>query len=412
MGNTAIDLSTQWKDPSDVFSVLLILGGDVIRMALVALSGGVITPVAFSFGWVAYAISALLSAISENRLVQQPPEIALLVVNLKSGFGRTNKSWLLARFMKTYSYWMPEEVRLTLRKPRLFKDEEEAGNSSMGGVQPTQQDRRPVALCVAIYKWSEKRKAGYPAQDWVWWGGIATTAVQIGVSAIPFGLYGDWSTFLVTAWGTILAYATGSLPHWRREKWHARNRKKDIGLTLGNGSKHVVVIIGTDDSLDLEDMAGGWTEDLPSTRVVMSVLAVLWLALLVTSTGIRTNRWFLLTVGGLGMIQNIIVAGAPRVPKSLGLPIELATMMTEADAQQREVPAIFGEEKVMWTLMELEDKFASYGRSLLPEFFPSKLLDWEEEWWKLSDAFQRRKLLTEARNEYYANIRRRTEMKS
>lgn len=412
MGNTATDLSTQWRDPSDVFSVLLILGGNVVRLALVALSGGVITPVAFSFGWVAYAISALLSAISENRLIQQPPEVALLVVNLKSGFGRTNKSWLLARLMKTYNYWMPEEVRLTLRKPRLFKDEEEAGNSSKDGVQQTQQEGRPVALCVAIYKWSEKRRAGYPAQDWVWWGGIATTAVQIGVSAIPFGLNGDWSTFLVTAWGTILAYTTGSLPHWRREKWHARERKKDIGLTLGNGSKHVVVIIGTDGSLDLEDLAGGWTEDLPSTRVSMSVLAILWLALLVTSTGIKTNRWFLLAVGGLGMIQNIIVAGAPRDPKSLGLPIELATMMTEAEAQQREVPAIFGEEKVMWTLMELEERFESYGRSLLKEFFPSKLRDWEEEWWKLSDAFQRRKLLTEARNEHYAKIRQRSEMKS
>lgn len=429
MGNTSHSLSSQWKDPSDVFSVLLILGGDVIRMALVALSGGVITPVAFSFGWVAYAISALLSAISENRLVQQPPEISLLVMNLKSGFGRTNKSWLLARLMKTYDYWMPEEVRMKFRKPRLFKDEEEAGNLPMGGVQqPTQQDGRPVALCVAIYKWSEKRKAGYPAQDWVWWCGIATTAFQLGVSAVPFGLYGDWATFLVTAWGTILAYATGSLPHWRREKWHARKRKKDIGLTLGNGSKHVVVVIGTDDSLDLEDLAGGWTDNLPSTRVVMSVLAILWLALLVTSTGIQTNRWFLLAVGGLGMMQNIVVAGAPREPKSLGLPIELATMMTEADAdaepkvkskmeqdadaQQRAVPAIFAEEKVMWTLMELESKFESFGRSLLREFFPSKLLDWEEEWWQLSDALQRRKLLTEARNRHYAKIRQGNGVKS
>lgn len=300
---------------------------------------------------------------------------------------------------------MPAEVRMTLRKPRLFKDEEEAGNLPMGRVQPRRQDGRPVALCVAIYKWSEKRKAGYPARDWLWWSGLATTAVQIGVSAIPFGLYSDRATFLVAAWGTILAYATGSLPHWRREKWHVRARKKDIGLTLGIGSKHVIVIIGTDASLDLEDLAGGWTEDLPSTRVVVPALAILWLALLVTSTGIRTNRWFLLAVRGLGMIQNIIVAGAPREPKSLGLPIELAIMMTEAGtAQPREVPAIFGEEKVMWTLMELE-KFESYGRSLLPQFSPSKLLDWEEEWWKLSDAFQRRKLLTEARNKYYVKIR-------
>jgi hypothetical protein len=42
--------SDQWKNPSDVFSVLLILGGDVVESALGQLSGSMITPVAFSFG--------------------------------------------------------------------------------------------------------------------------------------------------------------------------------------------------------------------------------------------------------------------------------------------------------------------------------------------------------------------------
>lgn len=40
----------QWKTPGDVFSVLLILGGDVVLRALAQLSGSGITPVAFSFG--------------------------------------------------------------------------------------------------------------------------------------------------------------------------------------------------------------------------------------------------------------------------------------------------------------------------------------------------------------------------
>jgi hypothetical protein len=41
---------TQWKNPGDVFSVLLILGGDVVARALAQLAGSPITPVAFSFG--------------------------------------------------------------------------------------------------------------------------------------------------------------------------------------------------------------------------------------------------------------------------------------------------------------------------------------------------------------------------
>lgn len=40
----------QWTVPGDVFSVLLLLGGDVVARALAQLSGSRLTPVAFSFG--------------------------------------------------------------------------------------------------------------------------------------------------------------------------------------------------------------------------------------------------------------------------------------------------------------------------------------------------------------------------
>lgn len=44
------ELREQWIQPSDVFSVLLLLGGDVVSRALAQLAGGPITPVTFSFG--------------------------------------------------------------------------------------------------------------------------------------------------------------------------------------------------------------------------------------------------------------------------------------------------------------------------------------------------------------------------
>lgn len=44
------EFRSQWTHPSDVFSVLLILGPDVISRALAQLAGGALTPVAFSFG--------------------------------------------------------------------------------------------------------------------------------------------------------------------------------------------------------------------------------------------------------------------------------------------------------------------------------------------------------------------------
>jgi hypothetical protein len=40
----------QWSHPKDVFSILLILGGDIVGRALAQLAGGWLTPVTFSFG--------------------------------------------------------------------------------------------------------------------------------------------------------------------------------------------------------------------------------------------------------------------------------------------------------------------------------------------------------------------------
>ena len=50
MTSTAAEFSEQSTNPSDVFSVLLILGGDMIARALAQLAGFAVTPVAFSFG--------------------------------------------------------------------------------------------------------------------------------------------------------------------------------------------------------------------------------------------------------------------------------------------------------------------------------------------------------------------------
>lgn len=56
----------QWHNPNDILSLLLLLGPDVIQKSLAQLSGTKIVPVAFSFGWVAYAVTALISAFGGN----------------------------------------------------------------------------------------------------------------------------------------------------------------------------------------------------------------------------------------------------------------------------------------------------------------------------------------------------------
>jgi hypothetical protein len=46
-------LGHQWTKPNDIFSILLILGGDIVQRALAQLVSprSYFTPVAFSFGW-------------------------------------------------------------------------------------------------------------------------------------------------------------------------------------------------------------------------------------------------------------------------------------------------------------------------------------------------------------------------
>lgn len=294
-----------WSQPGDIFSVLLIVGGEVVQLALATNAGRLFTPVAFSFGWVAYAISAVVSAIGDNRLVSCAPEVSLKVINLRSGYHRANKSWLLGRLLRTYSFWMPREVAAIVESRT---GDEETGRSRTVTSAP------PAALCVTVYRWADAAVPGRPGRDRLWWSGFLVSALQLAVAAIPWGLYGDWTVFLGTMGGTLLAYATASLPQWRLEKWHARRVRKDVALTLGNGSQHVVIILGADKGLDLEDLASGRTPNLTSTRVLTFILAGFWLMLLISCTGIRTNTWYLLAVGILGMVHNLVVAGLPRFP--------------------------------------------------------------------------------------------------
>lgn len=430
MNQAAAALRTQWVEPSDVFSILLIIGGDVIRLALAAVSGGPVTPVTFSFGWVSYAVTALLSILGENCLMPPSPDSLLRVISLSTGYVRYNRSWTLGRVFQNYEYWMPAEVEQRLRShPVLYEDEEariaDTATSEKSASTKTYPNPRKFVsphharLCVAVYEWALDggHPVAMPGYDWVYWLGIAVTILQLGISAIPFGLYGDWSIFLVTTAGTILAYASGALPQWRKEKWACRtlNKPKDVALTLGNGTKHVIVVQGASGGLDLEDLAGGQStdddEEQPrrglwmrllrisnSTRGVTFLLAVLWLMLLITSTGIHAHAWYLLAVGGIGMLQNLITAGAPRQPAMLGIPIRLAKRASSAGL----VPMVFAEFKVMHTLMELEMDYKGAGRALLAEYFPGGgLLPWEEKWWASDDPGERRELLRTARQKEF-----------
>lgn len=63
---TSHEFRDQWIHPGDVFTVLLIVGGDVVARALAQLAGSGLTPAAFSFGTVLPA-SNFLWLLAKSR---------------------------------------------------------------------------------------------------------------------------------------------------------------------------------------------------------------------------------------------------------------------------------------------------------------------------------------------------------
>lgn len=64
------ELRTQWRSPSDILSLLLILGPEVVQRALAQVAGTRYVPIGFSFGWTAYSINALITIVGgKNDIV-------------------------------------------------------------------------------------------------------------------------------------------------------------------------------------------------------------------------------------------------------------------------------------------------------------------------------------------------------
>ena len=127
---------------------------------------------------------------------------------------------------------------------------------------------------------------------------------------------------MVTTAGTILAFISASLPQWRVERWTCRRDANNaVCLNQGNGAQHVRVIVAKGRGLNLSDLANANVGRTPpvTTGPAIVFIIVLWVCLLITVSGIHDCTWFLVAVGALGMLYTVVVAGAPRTPKTFGL---------------------------------------------------------------------------------------------
>ncbi|KAH7303416.1 hypothetical protein B0I35DRAFT_446753 [Stachybotrys elegans] len=372
---TVQEMRSQLIRPGDVFSLLLLIGGDTVQKAMAQLTGKSfrllnhgpeirITPVAFSFGWVAHAFMSLMWAAGDERLMPSAPDFSSIVVNGENGFTRTNQSWILGRLLRDYE--ATHEV-----------------------------DPATVSLRIDIY---DQQPVGNVDVDWIWWQGWLAIIIQIGVSIVPWALSGDWGIFMVTLAGTTLALFTGSLSQWKAEKWAGRllgaGKRKVTCLTQGNGSFHIMVFIGGPGAWDIESLAVAKSKARKDTFWIIIALAVLWTALLITASGLEEHTWFLVAVGGIGMLQNIGAAGARRKPGAANIHftrheprpqiIGIRQRVLDNGDSYDDLGDESGDwlspksgndiDNVMGALIELEKTVPKAGLALMGVFFPGGLM--------------------------------------
>lgn len=199
-------LRAQWTNPSDVLSVLMIIGGDIVQKALAETSGGPFTPVCFSFGWVAYSFTALVNLLGDGRLLPEP-DYPVKVFNLGNGYVRENKHWVIGRIGRDHEMSMTKEHPLEGNALRIgiFEAAKCGTNTSVAG---SGMARLFSILCMLC---------------------------QFGVAAIPVGIWGEWGVITITAAGTLGALAAGALPQWSAEKLPSRrDSKKNFAISSGN----------------------------------------------------------------------------------------------------------------------------------------------------------------------------------
>ena len=330
-------LRAQLKNPAEILAVLLIIGGDIIQKACAQLSCGkghfVPPPVAFSFGWVAYAFGALMSAFGDGSLMPAP-DISAIVATV-GGQWKTNESWVLGRLVRDL------EIKHT---------------------------RDPGGMRVVFYR--TNGDSSKPKRDGVWMSFLIFIPIQFGVAAAPLH-HKNWSILMITAIGTALAITTGSLPQWREEKYFRGrdNAKGTYILTRGNGHGHafVIRISQGDKFINFDDFAITRTRDSWLTRGATVILSIFWIVLLITVAGMKEDTWFLLLVGLIGMFQNVWVAGSMRSSDGHGIPLKLV--------------GYFDTPKVEPALKAAEELYPGVGLALIQLFFPAGLRPEQTEFW-------------------------------
>jgi hypothetical protein len=308
--------------------------------------------------------------MGNGRLMPLSPDLPCKLIDGNSGIVTENKSWILGRIMKDFESWMdPAAVQLLqhMKEERMILEKMRYSHQNDPGSRMPSIGR--IGLCVSVYEPDFTLQAGRPTRDLLFYNGIFSIIIQLGISSIPWAIYGDWSVFLLTAAGISLALCTAALPEWRQEKSACRHNSKGTYILTTAGGQHAIVILGNGRGLNLQDLAmGAMFQVTWMTRLTMLTLTIFWVALLITASNEKVGIWYLMAVEAVGTVNNWYVGNAVRSPSAFGIHLRLKE--------------VIGRGKVMDTLYEVEERFPRLGKSMLQTFFPGDLREDEVKRWQ------------------------------
>lgn len=235
----------------------------------------------------------------------------MLVIGAESGHIRATKSWVLGRLLRDVN----EEVDRAMRgqeAPHVASSEKRKGeqdgqsdsapkrdsDAAFQQTDPVERKRKkwePLRISVFEVRADKSCEHGVPSRDTVWVLGFIVIVIQLIISVLPWILYKNWTIFMITIGGNLLAITGASLPQWKAEKWSCNQKGgATVTITEGNGSRHAMVILQRKGvGLDIETLAIGTRTKDPSrlTRFAIASLALLWTGLLMTVKAMNDHMW-------------------------------------------------------------------------------------------------------------------------
>jgi hypothetical protein len=199
-------------------------------------------------------------------------DFAAILIPAKSGHVRNNRSWIIGRLLRDHEH----------RAAKILQRSDQASE-------------KHEALRVTVFELVKGRQPGTIAPDWIFYSGFFVMLAQFVVASLPIIFSHNWAILMVTCAGTILALLQGALPQWQREKWACpKHGGNTVSITQGNGSRHVMVILGDKSSgLELEILSTG-SRNMPFRHremVYISLLTSLWTVLLISVAGMSDDSW-------------------------------------------------------------------------------------------------------------------------